>query len=187
MRNFIQWIGSKGAWTRSEFSDLPALNPEVSASRDHWRVVAGGLALILSRASSTELATRFKSSAELYLLLRRSLEQGRRPDAGAHLVGDVMHEIEATADPMTKESVRACFNACVRHQRKGSTPSQPPSRSIFEGMTSTQWRAASSQCTESVDQDDIPTQVCADVFVERSVNLRKTLATARTTGFAELK
>lgn len=164
MQQLIQWIGSKGAWSCSRFSDLPELKHDQRSPAHHWCVVAGGLALILSRAGDARCSADFRATLELYEMLRDALRQGRRPRADAALVGDVMHEVAETADPMTQASLGMCFRECLKRSAAGE-----------EGRS-----------TGLPDLDDTPTVIRSDLLGERSHALRQAVAAART-HFAELK
>lgn len=154
-----RWL-SQGKWSRSRFSDLPELKQDDSAELQNWCAAAGGMALILSRASSAELSQRFAATHDLYQLLRRRLREGQRIDAGATLVGEALHEIAGVADPLTKASLQSCFRYCLK-QRPARRNSQPPA-------------------------DSPETLMNSDLFFERSKVLREKIATARST-FAELR
>lgn len=185
MQHLMQWIGSKGAWACSRYSELPELKYDVRSPAHHWCVVAGGLALILSRASGPELITRLRATQTLYELLRRRLRQGRRPGAGADLVSEVMHETTELADPMTRASLAECFRECIKHGGAGedTVPSSLPAQSAMPSRNSGRSsRHRSTQC----DLEDAVTVLSVEVLGQRSHNLRQALATART-GFAELK
>lgn len=183
MHTILQWIGSQGQWTRSSFSDLPELAEDESATLQRWRVVAGGLALILSRAGP-QVTRRFPSALELYRLLRRRLRHSQRVDATAELLTDVMHEITDIADPMTKACINGCLQTSLRearadHARSTLPPSVPPqSRS----QCSTRYSA-----TRSSQVDDAVTEISTEVLCERSSALRRTVASACNTGFAHLR
>lgn len=186
MQHLMQWIGSKGAWACSRYSDLPELKYDVRSPAHHWCVVAGGLALILSRAGSGELSTRLRATGTLYELLRRRLRQGRRPGADASLVGEVMHETTELADPMTRASLAECFRECIKHSgaAEDTAPSALPVQSTMLSRNSS--RSTSRHRSTQCDLEDAVTVISVEVLGQRSHNLRQALATART-GFAELK
>lgn len=107
---------SDSQWIRSAFSDLPDPRTTAHSDRDqrHWLVLAGGLALILSRATDAELVGRFPATASLYQAIRR----GNPIDP--NLVNDAMHEIVDVADPITKAAAKLCLHSC-RPQPGGRT------------------------------------------------------------------
>ena len=114
MQKLMQWAGSQGHWTQSDFGGLPAVQRDADAVLQRWQVVAGGLALVLSRVSRTERSARFSASYRLYQGLRRRLRQGAVVDASPELLSDVMHEIAGVADTLTTTCLRACFDASRR-------------------------------------------------------------------------
>lgn len=190
MQHLMQWIGSKGAWACSRFSDLPELKYDVRSPAHHWCVVAGGLALILSRASGPELITRLRSTQILFEHLRKRLRQGRRPGVSADLVSEVMHETTELADPMTRASLAECFRECIK-QGGVAEDTAPSALPVHSAMLSRNSSGSSSRSTSrhrstQCDLEDAVTVISPEVLGQRSHNLRQALASART-GFAELK
>lgn len=182
MQQLMQWIGSKGVWNSSRFSDLPRLKYEEGTLAHHWCVVGGGLALVLSRASDTERSTRLAAAAELYEHVRSRLRQGRRPEPGASLMADVMHETAHLADPMTRASLGTCFRECLKQE--GTEEDTIPATLTLASTTTVQ----PSRLTDS-DMgalDDMDTQINSGLFLERSETLRHAVAVART-NFSDLK
>jgi len=203
MQSFKQWIASQGKWVRSRFSDLPDLRHDDDTRVQHWCAIAGGLALILSRAGQSELATRFSASRELYELLRRQLKQGDKITAGGDLLGDVMHEVAGIADPMTRVSLQVCFRTRVKHDaertslaRQG-TASRPPSQPASQHSRPPATRSPSLQMESRVLLPELvtpsrqlatpPDFVNSDIFIEQSSALRKKVAQARATVYGELR
>jgi hypothetical protein len=113
MKRLINWAGSQNNWAQSDFAALPSVQREADPLLQRWQVVAGGLALVLSRASATERDVRFHASNRLYQGLRRRLRQGAPIDASTELIQDVMHEIAGVADVQTTQCLRACFDASL--------------------------------------------------------------------------
>lgn len=185
MHTIRQWIGSQGQWTRSSFSDLPELDEDESTTLQRWRVVAGGLALILSRAGP-QVTRRFPSALELYRLLRRRLRHSQSVDATPELLTDVMHEITDIADPMTKACINGCLQASLREAKRHADLARstlPPS-----GPPQSQAQSSTRSCvTRSSQVDDAVTEISTEVLIERSSALRRTVASARNTDYAELR
>ena len=189
MQKLLHWIDSQGEWTRSDFLGLPRLEPDDNSPAQRWRIVVGGLALVLSRLSDTELAARFPSTHALYQCLRRCLKDARHPAPGPELLGEAMHELAGVADPLTKSCLGMCFRDSLGQQGAGAgvptskgEPSSPPSSSMPSSL-------GSPRTYSGVDpsSDRAPTDFDQDVLLERSIALRKAIAAARTTGFAELR
>jgi hypothetical protein len=113
MKRLMKWAGSQGNWAQSDFGGLPSVQREADPLLQRWQVVAGGLALLLSRASRTERDARFRAANRLYRGLRNRLRQGAPIDASTELIQDVMHEIAGVADVQTTQCLRACFDASL--------------------------------------------------------------------------
>jgi hypothetical protein len=176
MRTILQLIGSHGQWVRSSFSDLPELDEDDSATLQRWRVVAGGLALILSRAGP-QATRRFPFSLELYGLLRRHLRRSQPVNANPVLLNEVLHEIADITDPMTKACIKGCLQAASRkgkHAAEFGSSTAPSSR-----LHSSQMKTQSSSSATS-QADEAPTQLNAELLMERSSALRRSVASART-------
>lgn len=109
MQWLIRWVGTRGSWRRSRYSDLPELHPSAAPLVNQYCVVAGGLVLILSRRPRRELAGDLLATQELYHLLRKQLRDHGRAKPGATLLSEVMHEVATLADPGTRAALKACF------------------------------------------------------------------------------
>lgn len=200
MQQLFQWMGSKGAWSCSRFSDLPQLKHDQQSPAHHWCVVAGGLALILSRTTAAQRSAHFHATQALYEMLRESLRHGRRPRAGAALIGDVMHEVAQIADPMTHASLGACFRECLQRSKTdedsrafalsslGASTTTATAWPAFSRVIASSRGAANTRVSASsfADMDDAPTVMPSNLLDERSHALRQAVANART-HFAELK
>ena len=114
MQALSRWFDSRG-FVRSQSFELPVRCDEGDDALQHCFALAGGLALILSRARPLEIEERFSASRELYLLLRDRLRKKCGADPGADLLNDVLHEIALVADPLTKASAQACFRSALRN------------------------------------------------------------------------
>jgi hypothetical protein len=121
MKRLLKWANSQGHWAESDFGGLPALQRDADPALQRWQVVAGGLALVLSRASRTERDARFHATNRLYQGLRRRLRQGAAIDAATELIQDVMHEVAGVADVQTTQCLRACFDASLGREVPDST------------------------------------------------------------------
>jgi hypothetical protein len=126
MRKLMQWAASRGDWQRSDFLGLPTVVAQEDVMLQRWQVVAGGLALVLSRETRAGRDIRYRSTMRLYHGLRRRLRQGRVIDAGPELLNDVMHEVASSADPLTTQCLRACFNASLGRSPDSELPSRFP-------------------------------------------------------------
>lgn len=112
MQKLIRWTASRGHWSRSDFLGLPLLQLDADPGLQRWQVVAGGLALVLSRLAPGEGA-RFMATGKLYNVLRRRLPRRAPITPSSELLNDVMHEIASVADPLTIKCLRAGFHASL--------------------------------------------------------------------------
>jgi hypothetical protein len=116
MQKLIRWSASRGHWSRSEFLGLPLLQLDADPELQRWQVVAGGLALVLSRLAPSEGA-RYTATHKLYNILRRRLRRRAAITPTSELLNDVMHEIALVADPLTIKCLRAGFHGSLGHGR----------------------------------------------------------------------
>lgn len=100
-------------WTPSAFSELPEIPDAASPLlRDHC-LIAGGLALLLSRCPPQALQRQLPRSHTAYRVLRRQVRAQHAQSLGAHLWNDVAHEIAELADGATRAAVRRCLQRAV--------------------------------------------------------------------------
>jgi hypothetical protein len=180
----MKWASSQGHWTQSEFSGLPAVQHEADPVLQRWQVVAGGLALVLSRVSRSERSARFPATYRLYQGLRLRLRQGAVIDASSELLSDVMHEIAGVADLLTTNCLRTCFDASLR---PGYPNDDAPSASADARATSrlhSQPLSSGHSTRASEWRETAPTGFSRDRLAERASALRSTLAAARSSQFA---
>lgn len=123
-------------WRASEL-ELPRMDPAASLLQQRWCVVAGGLALILSRLGETERASRFSYTDQLYAGIREALQRARPVAAGAELIGEVMHEVAETADGLTRQCLKSCFLASMRQFDAGAGCERPTSALVSQPQPST--------------------------------------------------
>lgn len=166
MRSLIRLITSRGVWRASPFADLPQVPRNGSELSRHYFVLAGGLALILSRATRSELSGSLNATHMLYQVLRREL-----PLAGAHveatLLGEAQHEIGDLADPRTKASLRFCYEYESRRAQES------------EASVLSAYPSSARSTRRPAPELDEPTQISTDVFDQRSQTLRKSVKEAR--------
>ena len=120
MARLIRWTAARGHWTPSAYLGLPAVQTQEDPLLQRWQVVAGGIALVLSRLSASEQKARFSATARLYPYLRQRLREARSVDVAPELLSDVMHELAGVADPLTTRCVRACFDASLLPRAHGA-------------------------------------------------------------------
>lgn len=179
MQRLMQWAGSQGNWTQSDFGGLPAVQTDAEPGLQRWQVVAGGLALLLSRVSASERAARFPASYRLYQGLRRRLRQGAVVDASPALLSDVMHEIAGVADTLTAQCLRACFEASRLPGNANAGGSAGPQDSRGTSRLQSQPRPSKRSALAPEGRDSAPTDFIEDRLAERASVLRSALAAAR--------
>jgi hypothetical protein len=136
METIIRWVRAAGGWVRSPYGDLPSLRVEDTSVHQTWLILAGGIGLILSRASRSELEERFAAAREVYAIARTRLQKRRLPKPDLHLLRDALHEIANLADPMTKEAGRECLARAVE---RAAAKSKGKGAAAASGI-STLWR-----------------------------------------------
>lgn len=200
MATIISWVRATGGWLRSPFGDLPVLRADDPQVHQTWLILAGGIALILSRASKAELETRFCASRQVYALVRARLEKRRLPKPEPTLLRDALHEIANLADPMTKEAGRECLSRTVERMARKSgaataastgpaslqSTSAPPSSQVAPSQVTQSAQAMPEPAPAApVEEDHQATQIDLDLLFERSNKLRGTVAFARSTTFGQ--
>jgi hypothetical protein len=183
MGAIINWVRATRGWVRSPFGDLPLLRADDTMAHQTWLILAGGMALILSRASGSEVESRFSATRHVYGIARARLEKRRLPKPDPMLLRDALQEIANLADPMTREAGQDCLARTLERvaRKSGTAPplesSSPPlaSQTIASQTTG---QAPLSQAASS--QEDSPeTQLDVALLVERSSKLRGIVAKSR--------
>lgn len=190
MATIISWVRANTGWLRSPYGDLPVLRADDPQAHQTWLILAGGIALILSRASKAELETRFAAAREVHAIARARLHKKRLPKPEPTLLRDALQEIGNLADPMTKEAGRECLARTVeRVARKSGAPVAIPANTGPASLQSSaplSSQAISTQTTAAAPvepEEHQATQIDLDLLFERSNKLRGTVAWARSTTF----
>lgn len=172
----MNWVGAPGQWKVSEL-ELPRVDAAADAGLQRWCAVAGGLGLILSRLGSAERSSRFPHTTALYALVRHRLRRSQPVRAGAELLGEVMHEVAETADPLTRSCLRACFQESLGDAAADGARAPAPAASGISALTSRP--RPSSQASGATRQGDTDTSFNTEMLLERSRALRRSVAAAR--------
>jgi hypothetical protein len=195
MENIIRWVRATGGWVRSPYGDLPSLRAEDTSVHQTWLILAGGIGLILSRASRAEQEERFAAAREVYAIARTRLHKRRLPKPDLHLLRDALHEIATLADPMTKEAGRECLTRAVeraasKNKGKGAAPatgistlSTTSSQALTSSHAPLTTAAAPLAPTPAEAEDVHATKIDLELLFERSNKLRHTVAWKRSTTF----
>jgi hypothetical protein len=160
------------AWSASAFSDLPEIRADAPATLQHFCIVAGGLALILSRLSPIEMRTKFRATEELYRCLKHQLRKMEKTNADAELISDVMHEVAEVADPHTRISLKTCLEArsTYEQQRRHAHSSHAaPDSAMTQSPTTTRANALTADHT----------RLDGELIEQRARSLRDTIHRAR--------
>lgn len=98
-------------WNTCRFSELPT----PGAARDDvhldYRLLAGGLALLLSRCSERLFEREFAASLQAYRSLKSQLKSSAPVTLSAQLLLDVSQEIARCADNTTRQASWLLFRA----------------------------------------------------------------------------
>lgn len=100
-------------WFGSEFSELPVFEHGESQSLRDYRLLAGGLTLVLSRCSERVARRDFAASLKAVRVLQRQLRAGN-PCLSSELLSELSHEIAQVADAATREAARRCLQRNLR-------------------------------------------------------------------------
>lgn len=90
-------------WETSGFSDLPRIPSNADGCQRDDYLIAGGLALLLSRCPPEAAPRRFKAAYKLY----EALKKRNRGDLAItrELVSDVSHEVAEFTDRATRDAL----------------------------------------------------------------------------------
>lgn len=147
-------------WRHAPFdiSELPQPAACADEATRRLLLVAGGLALVLSRCNPKEVERQYPSAYELYTLLRSELKRHGKTSETADLLLDTMHEVSERLDPVSRHALRASLE--VRrvegrdHQQKIMAATGPLSKAAIAAMDEASnsrltFTAASIEVTES--------------------------------------
>lgn len=107
-----------GVWKHS-VTELPQLEPPSASSNPTIRqflLLAGGIALVLSRCPPERREAQLPRASRLYTLLRRELKRYGRTSASATLLLEAWHETSGLLDPVSNEAFRHCLAARQRYE-----------------------------------------------------------------------
>jgi hypothetical protein len=96
-------------WNPSRFSELPTLGADDDEVHLDYRLLAGGLALLLSRCSERSVERDFAASLQAYVSLRSQLKSRAPVCLSAQVLMDLSHEIAQLADGATRQAARRCL------------------------------------------------------------------------------
>jgi hypothetical protein len=99
----------------ASYATLPDLRAfeDDEALRDH-ALLAGGLALLLSRCSPRMLERHFDNARRAHDRIREALARDELPRLSAAFLSDLAHEIAPFVDAATREAANRCMRAAAR-------------------------------------------------------------------------
>jgi hypothetical protein len=100
---FTFFVGGP-SWKVSEFADLPVIPAHADATLRDDYLIAGGLALVLSRCPPQITRRRFKATMQVYEALKRR-KRGRAA-VSRELISDASHEVAEFTDQATRDALR---------------------------------------------------------------------------------
>lgn len=104
------WRRPEPRWIPSEFSELPAPGHADRVDERDWCVLAGGLALLLSRCTPRGAHRHFPASLQAWRSLKRQLKNEAAPPAlPLGVLNELRHEIAGVADAATCDAARRCM------------------------------------------------------------------------------
>lgn len=105
----------RGRWSASGFFDLPAIDQARDEVARDYGLLAGGLALLLSRHDPGAARRLLAASLDAYRTLDRQARRGAAFQLSAHQLMEVSHEIAGFVDRTTLDAALRC----LRRQQAG--------------------------------------------------------------------
>lgn len=120
-----------GVWRDTAAADLPQMpsqHDDLPSATQQLLLVAGGLALVLSRCPASMRGRRFPAATRLYALLRRDLRRNDRSSARAALLLDAFHEVTMQLDAVSHQAFKRCLQARRDHDAAALDARRPSGR-----------------------------------------------------------
>jgi hypothetical protein len=114
MSSFLSCVSR---WSGCDFHELPSLSGLEAGPQLDCALIAGGLALVLSRCTPCVVERDFPASSLAYRGLRARVRRGRSVELSPQLLSDVCHEVAQHADATTRQALLRCL-------RRGSATAQ---------------------------------------------------------------
>jgi hypothetical protein len=142
-------LASSGFWRASSFSDLPEPYPDAPATTRQMLLLAGGLALLLSRCLPEQIDRDFPHARDLYAQLRRDLKRYGRTSASVELFLETFHEVSDKLDQLSRQALKDCLAARqrwnqARSRRSSSLPQDERTDAFTSRVPLTEAEAVSS-------------------------------------------
>lgn len=107
--SMLSFLLAARPWAVSEFSELPSVSRLPDQDLRDYGLIAGGLALLLSRCSDRAMKLEFKAAEKAYRSLQRQMKRNERIRLSPYLLSDVSHEVAQYTDVATREALRRCM------------------------------------------------------------------------------
>ncbi len=117
LTDMLSRISRSGIWRAAGHAELPLLVRDGGALPNQLLLLAGGLALTLSRCCPEDQGRHYPRAAQLYALLRRELRQHGKTTASSSLILDAFHETSEHLDPNSRQAFHKCLDARVQYER----------------------------------------------------------------------
>ncbi len=105
----FSFLSSVSRWSGSDFPELPSLSELDAGPQLDCALIAGGLALVLSRCTPRAAERDFPASSLAYRGLRARVRRGRAVELSPQLLSDVCHEVAQHADATTRQALLRCL------------------------------------------------------------------------------
>ena len=138
----FSFLFSTSRWIGSEFPELPSVveleaGPELDSA-----LIAGGLALVLSRCSPRAVERDFPATSTAYRGLRDRVRRGRAVALSPQLLSDVCHEVAEHADATTRQALLRCLrrSSATAQERMAAAQVVLPTQKISTIHAVSGWR-----------------------------------------------
>lgn len=112
----FNFVVTEKLWHPSRHAEIPAVPWGEHDTVVDLFLVAGGLALILSRCTETLIKQEFAATHALYETLRTQLRRQGGVEASSEVISEAMHEVSEHADPGTRNALKRCLEARVKFE-----------------------------------------------------------------------
>ena len=120
----FQFFSLVGFREPARYSELPSITEFDDEDLRDWGLIAGGLALVLSRCSSRAVERDFSAAAQAYRSVRRQMRRDAAIDVSAQLLNDASHEVAAYADAATRQALARRLQRASPGFQPGPSPGE---------------------------------------------------------------
>ena len=116
----------------SDFPELPSVFHIDAGPQLDSALIAGGLALVLSRCSPRAAERDFSATLQAYRGLRERARRGRSVNLSPQLLSDVCHEVAEHADAATRQALLRSLRRSSATAQAGRASTRVASRTSLE-------------------------------------------------------